>query len=99
MKSYKQSSLLLRNAKELNICFLILDSQKESDEIFYFYKGNEKSEQFKILKGTIMAVSGICNGIFYADPHIITFSLDKKIYKCTSGYNFNQYIFAVILPF
>ena len=99
MKSYKQSSLLLRNSKELNLCFLILDTQKENDEIFYFYKGNEKSEQFKILKGTIMAVSGICNGIFYADPHIITFSLDKKMYKCTSGYNFNQYIFAVIVPF
>ena len=99
MKSYKQSSLLLRNSKELNLCFLILDTLKESDEIFYFYKGNEKSEQFKILKGTIMAVSGICNGIFYDDPHIITFSLDKKMYKCKSGYNFNQYIFAVIVPF
>ena len=99
MKSYKQSSILLRNAKELNLCFLIIDTQKENDDIFYFYKGNEKSEQFKILKGTIMAVSAICNGIFYADPHIITFSLDKKMYKCTSGYNFNQYIFAVIVPF
>ena len=99
MKSYKQSSILLRNAKELNLCFLIIDTQKDNDDIFYFYKGNEKSEQFKILKGTIMAVSAICNGIFYADPHIITFSLDKKMYKCTSGYNFNQYIFAVIVPF
>ena len=99
MKSYKQSSILLRNAKELNLCFLIIDIQKENDDIYYFYKGNEKSEQFKVLKGTIMAVSAICNGIFYADPHIITFSLDKKRYKCTSGYNFNQYIFAVIVPF
>ena len=99
MKSYKQSSILLRNAKELNLCFIIIDTKKENDDIFYFYKGNEKSEQFKTLRGTIMAVSGISNGIFYADPHIITFSLDKKMYKCTSGYNFNQYIFAVIVPF
>ena len=99
MKSYKQSSILLRNAKELNLCFLILDTKKEENDIYYFYKGNEKSEQFKTLKGTIMAASGISNGIFYADPHIITFSLEKKMYKCTSGYNFNQYIFAVILPF
>jgi len=99
MKSYKQSSILLRNAKELNLCFLIIDTQNENNDIFYFYKGNEKSEQFKALKGTIMAVVGICNGIFYADPHIITFSFDKKMYKCTSGYNFKQYIFAVIVPF
>ena len=99
MKSYKQSSILLRNAKELNLCFLIIDTKKGNDDIFYFYKGNEKSEQLKILKGTIMAVSGICNTIFYADPHIITFSLDKKMYKCTSGFNFNQFLFAVIVPF
>ena len=100
MKSYKQSTLLLRNAKELNFCFLIIENQKkENNEIYYFYKGNEKSEQFKSLKGTIIVVSGISNKIFYADPHIITFSLDKKMYKCTSGSNFNQYIFAVIAPF
>ncbi len=99
MKSYKQSSLLLRNAKELNLCFLIIDTQEENDDIFYFYKGNEKSEQFKSLKGTIMAVVGICNRIFYADPHIITFTYDKKMYKCTAGFNFNQYLFAVIVPF
>ena len=99
MKSYKQSSILLRNAKELNLCFLIIDTQEEKDDIFYFYKGNEKSEQFKSLKGTIMATVGICNRIFYADPHIITFTFDKKMYKCTSGFNFNQYLFAVIVPF
>ena len=99
MKSYKQSSLLLRNAKELDLCFMILDTKKESNDIYYFYKGNEKSEQFKVLKGAIMAMTGISNGIFYAEPHIIIFSYDKKLYKCTSGYNFNQYIFAVIVPF
>ena len=99
MKSYKQSSLLLRNSKELDVCLIIIDTQKESNDIYYFYKGNEKSEQFKILKGSIMAITGITNGIFYSEPRIITFSLDKKIYKCTAGYNFNQYIFAVIVPF
>ena len=99
MKSYKKSSLLLRNEKELDFCFMIIDSLNESNEIYYFYKGNEKSEQFKSLRGTIMAITGISNGIFYSEPHIITFSFDKKLYKCTSGYNFNQYIFAVIVPF
>ena len=99
MNSYKQSSLLLRNSKELDLCFMIIDTQKESNDIYYFYKGNEKSEQFKILKGAIMAITGISNGIFYAEPHIIIFSFDKKLYKCTSGYNFNQYIFAVIVSF
>jgi hypothetical protein len=99
MKSYKQSSLLLRNAKELDLCFMIIDTQNESKDIYYFYKANDKSEQFKVLKGTILAITGISNGIFYAEPHIITFSFDKKLYKCTSGYNFNQYIFAVIVPF
>ena len=93
MKSYKQSSLLLRNAKELDLCFMIIDTQNESKDIYYFYKANDKSEQFKVLKGTILAITGISNGIFYAEPHIITFSFDKKLYKCTSGYNFNQYIF------
>ena len=53
MKSYKQSSLLLRNSKELDVCLIIIDTQKESNDIYYFYKGNEKSEQFKILKGSI----------------------------------------------
>ena len=99
MKSYKQSSLLLRNEKELDFCFMIIDSQNESNDLYYFYKGNEKSEQFKALKGAIMAITGISNGIFYSEPHIITFSFDKKLYKCTSGYNFNQYIFVVIVPF
>ena len=99
MKSYKQSSLLLRNGKELDFCFLIIDTQKESNDIYYFYRGNEKSEQFKILKGAIMAITGISNGIFYAEPHIISFSFDKKLYKCTSGYNYDQYIFAVIVPY
>ena len=99
MKSFKQSSLLLRNAKELDLCYMIIDTQKESNDIYYFYKGNEKSEQFKILKGAIMALTGISNGIFYAEPHVISFSFNKKLYKCTSGYNFNQYIFAVIVPY
>ena len=99
MKSYKQSSLLLRNEKELDFCFMIIDTQNESNDLYYFYKGNEKSEQFKALKGAIMAITGISNGIFYSEPHIITFSFDKKLYKCTSGYNFNQYIFVVIVPF
>ena len=99
MKSYKQSALLLRNGKELDFCFLIIDTQKESNDIYYFYRGNEKSEQFKILKGAIMAITGISNGIFYAEPHIISFSFDKKLYKCTSGYNYDQYIFAVIVPY
>ena len=99
MKSYKQSSLLLRNSKELDVTILIIDTQKETNDIYYFYKVNEKSEQLKLLKGSIMAITGISNGIFYAEPHIITFSFDKKMYKCTSGYNFNQYIFAVIVPF
>ena len=78
MKSYKQSSLLLRNAKELDLCFMIIDTQKESDDIYYFYKGNEKSDQFKVLKGAIMAMTGISNGIFYAEPHIITFLTIKN---------------------
>ena len=99
MNSYKQSSLLLRNGKELDFCFLIIDTQKESNDIYYFYRGNEKSEQFKILKGAIMAITGISNGIFYSEPHIISFSFDKKLYKCTSGYNYDQYIFAVIVPY
>ena len=99
MKSYKQSSLLLRNEKELDFCFMIIDSQNESNDLYYFYKGNEKSERFKALNGAIMAITGISNGIFYSEPHIITFSFDKKLYKCTSGYNFNQYIFVVIVPF
>ena len=99
MNSYKQSSILLRNAKELDVCLIIIDTQKESNDIYYFYKGNEKSEKFKILKGSIMAITGITNGIFYSEPRIITFSLDYKTYKCTSGYNFEQYIFAVIVPF
>ena len=99
MNSYKQSSLLLRNGKELDFCFIIIDTQKESNDIYYFYKGNEKSEQFKILKGAIMAITGISNGIFYSEPHIISFSFDKKLYKCTSGYNYDQYIFAVIVPY
>ena len=72
MKSYKQSSLLLRNEKELDFCFMIIDSQNESNDLYYFYKGNEKSEQFKALKGAIMAITGISNGIFYSEPHIIT---------------------------
>ena len=78
---------------------MIIDTQKESNDIYYFYRGNEKSEQFKILKGAIMAITGISNGIFYAEPHIISFSFDKKLYKCTSGYNYDQYIFAVIVPY
>ena len=57
------------------------------------------SNFFKILKGAIMALTGISNGIFYAEPHVISFSFNKKLYKCTSGYNFNQYIFAVIVPY
>ena len=99
MKSYKQSSILLRNSKELNLSFLILDTQKEEDFLYYFYKCNNKSEQFKNLKGMILASSGVSNSIFYDDPRIITFSLDGKLYKCKSGNNFNQYIFAAILPF
>ncbi len=99
MKAYKHSSLLLRNEKELDFCFLIIDTQKESNDIYYCYRGNEKSEQLKLLKGAIMAITGISNGIFYAEPHIITFSFDKKIYKCTSGYNYDQYIFAIIVPY
>ena len=78
MKSFKQSSLLLRNAKELDLCYMIIDTQKESNDIYYFYKGNEKSEQFKILKGAIMALTGISNGIFYAEPHVISFHLIKN---------------------
>ena len=99
MKSFKQSSLLLRNAKELDLCYMIIDTQKESNDIYYFYKSNEKTEQFKVLKGAIMALTGISNGIFYAEPHVISFSFNKKLYKCTSGYNFNQYIFVVIVPY
>ena len=34
MKSFKQSSLLLRNAKELDLCYMIIDTQKESNDIF-----------------------------------------------------------------
>ena len=80
MKSFKQSSLLLRNAKELDLCYMIIDTQKESNDIYYFYKSNEKTEQFKVLKGAIMALTGISNGIFYAEPHVISFSFNKKLY-------------------
>ena len=41
MKAYKHSSLLLRNEKELDFCFLIIDTQKESNDIYYCYRGNE----------------------------------------------------------